>query len=500
MLRPVVASLMLLVLAVTGVSIAALQEEGAQAIDPAPPVPREDVFFTGEVLAPSGNVIEFSVLFMPRGETEWDGALTIGAQGIIDEPVHVETFDQQILQFRWEPNSLHESQFPVWLVRFTEVDASGLPSKAEGKFVQSGNVIDLTMQRRNAPVGGQRLRPQHPVAPYPYQVEDVVFESEETGVFLSGTLTIPEGEGPFPAMFLVSGSGPQDRDSLIFGHRPFLVWADEWTRRGIAVLRYDDRGHGRSQGDLRTATTFSFARDAVGAHRFLAQRPEVDASRIGVFGHSEGAIVAAFLQGRVESACYVLACGPAVSGLDVSALQATDIHRRNNMPDEIVDDFDQKNRAALRAARDSAPREELVQYMIDALDVVMSPDLPERETALQDAAQLHANQLAIPWVRTWLNLDPTTAYTRLDAPTLAIFGELDTQVPPEHNLVAMRTALRDAPADDTTVEVFPQLNHLLQPAESGKVDEYLDIETTIDPDAIEFVSAWIAQRLAATPE
>lgn len=501
------ATLCTLLALVTSTASPALAQEVAErepdpSIDPTLAVPRQKLHYIGRILPPSQNNIDFSVTFTPDGGSGWTGALTIDQQGIVSEPLHIETFDKQILQFRWEPSVLHESQYPVWLLQFNEVDDAGIPKKASGKFVQGGNLIDVVMEHREALEKGERARPQHPVEPFPYAVHDVAFESDEEGTFLSGTLTIPEGDGPFPAVFLLSGSGPQDRDSLIFGHRPFLVWADALTRRGVAVLRFDDRGFRRSQGDLATATTFTFAKDAAGAFRYLAQRPEIDPTRIGVLGHSEGAIVAALTQPYegVDLACYALICGPAIPGLEVSARQATDNYRNARMPEEMLNDFDQKHRAALRAAGDGAPREELVQYLLEAIDVVTAPDLNMRESVMRRSAEQQSHTLVVPWTRAWMNLDPTTAYTRIDAPVIAVLGSLDMQVPPEHNLIPLRLALRESPSEDVTVHVFDGLNHLLQPAETGVVEEYIEIETTVAPDALEFVGDWIVDRLDARSE
>src|SRR5579883_2826453 len=188
-------------------------------------------------------------------------------------------------------------------------------SEAKGTWKQGGQSFNVTFQRRAKTEEIRLKRPQEPKKPYPYSEEEVVFDNKTDAVQLAGTLTLPKGGGPFPAVVLITGSGPQDRDETLFGHRPFLVLADYLTRRGIAVLRVDDRGVGKSTGDFNKATVEDFAKDTFAGLEYLKSRKEIDGKRIGLIGHSEGATVASLLASRsTEVAFIVLMAGPGLKG------------------------------------------------------------------------------------------------------------------------------------------------------------------------------------------
>jgi len=355
----------------------------------------------------------------------------------------------------------------------------------DGHWAQGGASLPLALERtEEAPPAP--VRPQEPKPPFPYEAVDVTFENPEAGIRLAGTLTVPPGEGPHPAVVLISGSGAQDRDETVFGHRPFWILADHLTRRGIAVLRYDDRGVGESTGDIAAATMPDFASDVLAAVTYLTTRPEADATRIGLVGHSEGALVAPMVANRSHDVAFVvLLAGPGVNGRELLEMQLIAINQAMGTPEAVT-----------------SQRSELQQSLFDA--TTSAPD--DRSAAEQAreilsafgltgaAADAQVRALLTPWMKYFLVYDPLPALRNLDVPALALTGEKDTQVPPAENLGPVETALREGGNPDVTVGVLPGLNHLFQTAETGSPTEYAGIEETMSPVALERIAAWIAER------
>ncbi len=363
-----------------------------------------------------------------------------------------------------------------------------------GTWSQGGASLPLTLTRLAAGAApGLPERADAPRAPFPYRDEDVAVASV-AGVTLAGTLTLPAGAGPFPAVVLVSGSGPQDRDEALLGHRPFAVLADALARRGIAVLRYDDRGIARSTGDFRSATTADFARDAQAAAEWLAARPEV--SGVGVVGHSEGGEVAPMAANASPAVRFVvLLAGPAVSGRDVLRYQLARGLPASGASAAGVAAYD----AALAAALDAVSSGDAATAVgraraafgtgtagITAADrAALGPDAFDMGPVLDG--------LGGPWMRFFIAYDPAPALRRLRVPAFAAFGERDQQVRASDNVPAMRAALADAPAG-TEVRVFPGLNHLFQRTETGDPAEYGLITTSFSPEMMTAVADWILAR------
>ncbi|MFQ5530617.1 MAG: alpha/beta hydrolase family protein, partial [Gemmatimonadota bacterium] len=331
-------------------------------------------------------------------------------------------------------------------------------------------------------------RPQEPQKPYPYSTEDLVFGNDGAGIELAGTLTLPEGPGPHPAAVLISGSGPQNRDEEVFGHRPFLVLADYLTRQGIAVLRYDDRGVGASGGSHETATSADFAGDAASAVAYLGQRGDIDVTQIGLIGHSEGGVIAPLVAVESEDVAYVIMiAGPGVRGDSLLMLQAEAINRAAGATDEQVAtnrDLQRRLFAAVASHSGEADLETEVRRVFDEASVGMTAGQIDGQVAF----------LTTPWMRWFLSHDPVPVLQRLTVPTLAVTGSKDLQVPAEANLSAIENALEAAGNPDFQVVALDGLNHLLQTAETGLINEYGRIEETIAPVALQTIGDWIAQR------
>ena len=336
------------------------------------------------------------------------------------------------------------------------------------------------------------IRPQTPAKPYPYKAEDVAFPNQNANITLSGTLTLPPGEGPFPAAVLLSGSGPHDRDETIAGHHPFLILADHLTRKGIAVLRFDKRGVGKSTGNYAEATTGDFANDAEAALAYLKTRKEIDAKKIGLIGHSEGGMIAPMLAARSNDVAWIiLLAGPGLKGEDTLLLQSEMILRAAGVNDTQIAktrDFNKQTYALVRQERDPAKLETKVNGLVQSSG--LSASIPP--TALQ--AQIR--MIVSPWFRYFLDYDPVPALQKTMCPVLALNGEMDLQVPAKENLSKIQKALQDGGNKDFQTTELPGMNHLFQHCPTGSPTEYGAIEETISPEALNTISAWVLKHAA----
>jgi pimeloyl-ACP methyl ester carboxylesterase len=357
-------------------------------------------------------------------------------------------------------------------------------TRIAGRWTQGPQQSPLTLKRRpaGAPAPAPRKRPQVPQGPLPYRAFEVGFDNPTGGNHLAGTLTVPPGPGPFPTALLITGSGQQDRDETIAGHKPFLILADYLTRRGIAVLRLDDRGAGGSTGDFAKATTLDFASDTEAALAFLRTRPEVDARRIGLIGHSEGGIVAAMVAARNPSVAWsVLMAGPGLPGDKTILLQQRRLAAAAGAPPAQLEKYIALWQRIIAAAA-RAPDEAAARAAIKA--ILLEAGWPS------DRADPIAKTVGSDWYRKLLELDPQPSLRRIRAPVLALVGTLDLQVPAPENVPALKAAL--AGNRDATVVALPGLNHLFQTARTGAMTEYIEIEETIAPAALKAIGDWIA--------
>ena len=349
-------------------------------------------------------------------------------------------------------------------------------------------------------------RPQEPNPPYPYSIEEVTFTNTEAGIDLAGTLTIPDGLGPFPGVVLVSGSGPQDRDESLMGHKPFLVLADHLSRRGIAVLRFDDRGVGSSGGEFQTATSEDFTEDALAGVLYLEVQDRVAENQIGIVGHSEGGLIAPLAAIRSEKVAYiVMLAGPGVPGIDILLAQGQLIGLAAGAPEAVIEMNSRVQRALADIAKEEPDAQKAGPIMRSAMReeiALLPPAIMEAipESQIGDAAiNTTVNQFNSPWFRFFLHYDPRPILEQVSVPVLAIFGEKDLQVPHELNVPEIEAAFERGNNEATTVRVLPGLNHLFQQAESGAPSEYQQIEETFNQSALELVSSWILEQFA-TPK
>lgn len=366
-------------------------------------------------------------------------------------------------------------------------------SVIQGTFKQAGQSFELDLKKTQQIIHASK-RPQTPKPPFNYNTKEVTIKTTY-GIELAGTITQPKGKGPFPGVVLISGSGPQDRNEEILRHKPFWVIADYLAKKGFTVLRYDDRGIGKSTGIFEGATTFDFAKDAQTAYEFLNNYRKIDTSRIGLIGHSEGGLIAPIIAAENKHVDFiVLLAGPSVQGSKI-----------------IVD---QQELIALAAGTDSSKVKKDVVLFQNMMDFILKNQLSEQlNTELQEQirywiseikievpqqfspgqyAQYLSNAFTNNWMKSFIAIDPADFLKQVDCPILALFGEKDLQVSVRANLEQMKKFIK--PNNGSQLTVFENLNHLFQTANSGSPVEYQLIEETISPLVLEYVFEWMTKK------
>lgn len=361
-----------------------------------------------------------------------------------------------------------------------------------GTFTQSAVTGDFRLVRVATP-------PELGAAPddRPYTSEEVTVVSGN--VILAGTLTIPDGVPPYPAVVLITGSGPQTRDEDVAGFPVFGVIADHLAQEGIVVLRLDDRGVGGSSGDLRESTSDHFAGDALSAVRFLEQRPEVDSDRIGLLGHSEGGIVAPLAAARSEDVSFlVLLAPPAVSGEEILLLQSELIMRAGGASDEMIDRQRRTQELIIRAVKTNDGWDDVEAILEEQMRESLESMTPEQRRSVTDEDEFvntrvraSLENLRSRWFEYFIHHDPAETLRSVRVPVLGLYGELDLQVPPAQNAGVFEHTLRAAGNRNVLVRVFPRANHLFQAALSGSPQEYATLEKAFVPGFLDTISGWI---------
>ncbi|MCI1190081.1 alpha/beta fold hydrolase [Hymenobacter sp. DH14] len=357
-----------------------------------------------------------------------------------------------------------------------------------GEWQQGLRAFPLTLTRAGAGEATGPKRPQQPHAPFPYQSADVTFRNEKAGISLAGTYTVPADMGPFPAVVLLTGSGPEDRNSTLFGHQPFAVLADYLTRHGIAVLRFDDRGVGQSGGNVATATSADYTTDAQAALAWLRAQPGIRKNQVGLIGHSEGGTAAIGAAGQPGGPNFlVLLASPAIAGDELIVQQSLALARLQTTDIAQLAAIEKQQRAMTQLIQqtpnDAEARTKLLAFY----------HLTDNPTA---AAQFEPKlQMAIsPAYRHLLADRPALTLPKVHCPVLALGGSKDVQVPAAANLAATTTGLKAANNRDVTVRELPGLNHLFQTAPTGGIAEYGTIEETFAPAALQVIGDWITKH------
>ena len=355
----------------------------------------------------------------------------------------------------------------------------------DGTWTQNGARLPLLLKPVNNATQLERKRPQNPTKPYPYREEEVSYDNKAQHVTLAGTLTVPQGKGPFPAVLLIPGSGAHDRDETLLGHKPFLVLADYLTRQGIAVLRVDDRGVGKSTGSMANATTADLATDAEAGVAYLKTRREIDAHKIGLVGHSEGGAIAPMVAARNPDVAFiVMMAGPGVPGDEILVAQTEKIAEAAGKSHDDAEKAGAKERELLALVKNGGDQATLENQLRAKLE----GDVPKNQLTMQ------VKMILSPWFRYFISYDPSTALRKVKCPVLALIGDKDLQVPPDQNLPAIRKALEEGGNRHFTVEELSGLNHLFQTAKTGAPSEYAQIEETMSPVAMGKIGGWILKQ------
>ena len=451
--------------------------------------------YNGTLALPGGSTLGLSLLL-----AEIDGKsfaeIDIAQQGI----------SGLILDVQREDDSPNRYRFTLPVPVPATMDMELAEGVFEGTFSQGPYNLDLVMAPGEAAVMVEPERPQEPEPPFPYEMRELKVPTRQ-GHELFGTLVVPNRLPPdgAPAVLLVTGSGPQDRDEALMGHRPFYVLADRLARQGIASFRCDDRGVKASGGVFDGATTMDFAHDAAAAFGVMRSQPGIDSARCGLLGHSEGSTVVAMV-GAGEAPGYteeplpafvVLLAGPGVPGHEVLREQMRRLLISEAVEDAFVARISEAQEALLDAAIENSDDATLIARARALQDVQLelnglSETLGEAEK--QELARKGGLGLKAPWMANFLVQDPRSTLRKLTMPVLAVNGTLDTQVWHEQNLPEIEKAVREGGGRIEVMRVVG-LNHMLQPARTGAVSEYESIEITMDEDTMGRIASWITRTV-----
>jgi uncharacterized protein len=450
----------------------------------------------------------------PKGAEEiWEGKLKVGVvelrlvfhlfkakdgsyAGTMDSP------DQGAKGIPLDEVSFKDDALEVKLKRAGLV-VNGTKEKSgeiKGHFKQGKQTFPITL--KHVTKVQEARRPQTPHKPYPFQEVEVAYENTKGGIHLTGALTLPHASGPVPAVLLITGSGAQDRDETIFEHRPFLVLADYLTRRGIAVLRVDDRGMGGSTGNTAKSTSADFAEDVLAGVAFLKTRKEIDPTRIGLLGHSEGGLIAPMVASRSKDIAFiVLLAGPGVSGEQILYTQGAAILKSTGADAKQLEQqsaIQHSIFAILRQEKDDAVAQAKVKAAVARLSAKLKKDEKKKTTEAMPELDGELSALFTPWFRYFLTYEPRPALLKVTCPVLALNGDKDLQVDSKINLPVIAASLKEGGNRDVTTKELHNLNHLFQTCKTGAVAEYGTLEETISPEVLQTVGDWIQQRTSKT--
>ncbi len=470
-----------------------LANQRLQAADPpTPPAAGQTQWWKAVVEIP-GMPLEYVVTFRadPRQAGAFSATMDIPAQGAVGVPLIDVVLTDADIAFTIGP--------PANAVHTLTRNPDG--TSASGQLKQHGMSFPLAMTRitqdQARSVGPPR--PQTPKPPFPYTQREVGYENPVDGPRLAGTLTIPQGPAPHPAALLITGSGAQDRDETIFGHKPFAVIADHLTRRGIAVLRVDDRGVGGSGSGNADPTSADFARDVEAGIDFLKQQPEIDPRRIALIGHSEGGIIGPLVASkRDDVTCLVLMAGTGIPGGQLLRRQNEAMFRAGGATSEQVGRmltcYDEVLTQLAAGATADAVRP-AVRSLVEAQLAAQPGTANTPEAQLEQLTEAGLLQFRSAWMRWFVSHDPAATLRAVRCPVLALNGTLDLQVPADENLIAIDSALRAGGNRDVTVKKIPGVNHLFQEAKLGTVAEYQMISQTISPQVLNILTDWLRPHL-----
>ena len=408
-------------------------------------------------------------------------ALTIPAQGLSNMQASNSEVDDARIDF----------SFSTVRAAFYGNLANGILT---GKWLQGGNEYDMVFTRTLDDLSFPR--PQTPVEPFPYKSEDITIDKTDKTSRIAGTLTFPEGSGPFPAIVLIAGSGPQNRDSEIFKHKPFLVLSDYFTRNGYAVLRFDERGIGKSAGKFKGATSQDFANDVNAVFEYLESRPEVDKNKVGLMGHSEGGMIAPLVAVENPNVDFiVLVAGPGIPPKEIMKYQMSHQYDKLNLTKDGKKKKDAFFVEMFDILATDGPNDEVIstfQGLSSTFYYSLSKEDQEKFGPTEQAFYFSmAGAFFDPWMRYFLQYDPAATLKKVDCPVLAVNGKKDTQVQAKANIKGIKKALKAGGNKKVKTKYFRKLNHLFQTSKSGEGSEYMTNSETFNEGAMAYMLKWM---------
>ncbi|PJR03816.1 alpha/beta hydrolase family protein [Avrilella dinanensis] len=390
-------------------------------------------------------------------------------------------FGLEIPEIRFEDNTLY-LKHPQMMMNYEGKLENDV---INGTFTQGSQSFTLNLTKGKF----KRNRPQEPQSPFDYHSEDITFENKEDGINLAGTLTLPKGNGKFPAVVLVSGSGPQDRNEEIRGHKPFLVLSDYFTTHGYAVLRYDKRGIAESGGNYSLATVFDFANDTKAAIEYLKNRKEIDSKKIGVLGHSEGGQVAQIIASEDKSLNFIiLMAAPGTTGDEILLYQTKILAEASNLSQSETKEILDENQSIYEIIKRNNDIEKIKLELISYFK-----SNPNYSTLSDEQINEKSASLSTNWMKEFIQFNPQNYLAKIDCNVLAINGTKDIQVPSVENLAGITKEL--GVKGNLDIISYDGLNHMFQPAQTGLPDEYGTIETTIEPKVLEDIVKWLNEKV-----
>lgn len=422
------------------------------------------------------------VVHITQTDGTYEAKLDSPDQGAKGMPISVITFENNVLKFSL--SNINASYTGTYK-----------DNSFSGNWSQGGGSVPLDFKRGTIEKKVAK-RPQEPVKPYSYQEEEVRFENRTAGIKLAATLTLPNTPGPHPVVVLISGSGPQDRNEELAGHKPFLVIADHLTKNGIAVLRYDDRGTAKSEGDFGSATTADLATDAASAVAYLKTRTDIDSQHIGLMGHSEGGIIAPIVAAESEDVAFiVLLAGTGIPGDELLLMQSEAISSAQGLSGPMLNRSLEINKAVFslikNATAETDLESEISAYILAEIPAAFRPaNMTEEEFVKSQTSTVLA-----PWMQYFIKYNPALILPEVKCPVLAVNGDKDLQVPSKANLEAIKAALAKGGNKQVKTIEFPNLNHLFQKTTTGLPSEYGALEETFSIEVLEEVTKWLKEQI-----
>ena len=393
------------------------------------------------------------------------------------------------------------------------VEAKAIGGKFSGRFENDTTIIGewfqgtgLPLQLKKLSAGeavAERKRPQTPKPPFPYKSEDVVYFNKNKSIQYGATITSPQGAGSFPAIILITGSGQENRDEELFGHKPFAVLADYLTRKGYVIMRVDDRGIGQTTGDVKNATSKDFANDVITGLDYLKGLPQVNKAKIGLLGHSEGGMIAQMVAAQRPDVDFVIMlAGPGLKGMDVLLTQNRAILAKQGLSAKALDSYMELYKSLVPevSSSDSSAKTRAVRMLENWLaktpaETIATATGIKTEADKKTFLDRFSTWFAAAWTRYFIHYDPDVYVQKMKAKMLALNGEKDVQIVAGPNLAALKASLQKGGNKASTVVELKGLNHFFQHCTECTIAEYSELEETIAPEALETIAAWLRKNV-----